>query len=112
MNTTDTDQAKEIATNTPSPAGDGLGASTVGHCPSCGSKNIVGKMAAFWVALGEDGEPKDRWEEMQSETELTSHRECGDCFHEWDVDDLSNTSVSGPCPPNAGQPSKSTVSGG
>ena len=25
---------------------------------------------------------------------------------------LSNTSVSGPCPPSAGQPSKSTVSGG
>jgi hypothetical protein len=56
----------------------------VGQCPKCGSRNIAGLIAAFWVRLDKDGQPKDQWRDCESETELTEKRSCGECGHEWD----------------------------
>lgn len=53
------------------------------QCPKCSSKEVAGLMQAFWVSLKEDGTPKEQWRDWESNTELTTDRECADCGHQW-----------------------------
>lgn len=53
-------------------------------CPKCGSHNISGLMAAFWVSLNRDGEMSGQWRDYEESTEIGPERLCKDCGHEFD----------------------------
>jgi hypothetical protein len=55
------------------------------RCPKCGSGDVAGLVAAFWVSLNEDGEPEiPLHKSVESNTELTAQRQCTHCEHEWE----------------------------
>lgn len=56
-------------------------------CPRCGSEDVGALMAAFWVPVDGEGDPKLAWGDMESETELGPERLCYVCNHEWSVDE-------------------------
>jgi hypothetical protein len=51
------------------------------RCPKCGSTNILGLVAAFWVRVDENGDPvgDPSW---RTESEVTEQRMCGECGEE------------------------------
>lgn len=52
------------------------------ECPKCKDKRIAGLVAAFWVLMQSNGEPRDvSWE---SQSELTPTRMCIECGHKWE----------------------------
>ena len=58
--------------------------STQPACPKCGRKNVMGMVSAFWVTLGNDGEPLEPLHELvESCAELTDCRACEDCEYTW-----------------------------
>jgi len=57
-----------------------------GKCPNCGSDQIGGLMAAFFVPIDQEGEMIGQWREYQSETAIGTVRLCYGCEHEWDGD--------------------------
>ena len=54
-----------------------------GKCPGCGSAELGGQMAAFWVPLDKDGVPTGEWIDWERETELGPKRCCYECGFEW-----------------------------
>ena len=52
-------------------------------CPECGSEDVLGSIAAFWVGLDKNGEAVGDWNDWQGNTELSDERHCNDCGHEW-----------------------------
>jgi len=42
-------------------------------------------MEAFWVPLGEDGEPDGEWVDWESSTEVGDKRLCGRCQTEFEI---------------------------
>lgn len=53
-------------------------------CPECGSNNISGLMASFWVKLDPDGETMaGNWNDYESATEIGPERMCSDCGEEF-----------------------------
>ena len=54
-------------------------------CPKCGSTELLGLFAAFWVKLDSAGEPIGQWRDWQSETEITEKRTCLRCDHEFEI---------------------------
>ncbi len=58
---------------------------TMARCPSCGSTDLSGLMEAFWVPLGEDGEPDGEWVDWESSTEVGDKRLCGRCQTEFEI---------------------------
>ena len=56
-------------------------------CPKCGSADLSGLMASFYVKLDGAGSPVGSWEDWESDTELTGRRLCDSCGCEFDCDD-------------------------
>lgn len=54
-------------------------------CPKCGSHDVAGLVAAFWVGVDAEGLPDRPLHEcVEGNTELGPERQCGDCNHEWE----------------------------
>lgn len=69
-----------------------LGAAAGSACPHCGSHQVSGLVAAFWVAVDEDGSPvKPLHECVDSDTEIGLERMCRNCGKEWTDGDDSPT---------------------
>ena len=52
------------------------------RCPKCGSGDVRGLVASFWVPL--DADPFDH--DWQSESDIGPERYCNACECEWDLE--------------------------
>jgi|JI10StandDraft_1071094.scaffolds.fasta_scaffold22855_3 hypothetical protein len=73
-----------------------VGASGSATCPHCGSSQVSGLVAAFWVAVDAIGRPEKPLHEcVDSDTEIGLERLCRNCGKEWnDGDPPPNASPS------------------
>lgn len=56
-------------------------------CPKCGSTEILGLVASFWVRMSSDNEPESDWDKsVRSETDITEQRMCQQCDHEFAIE--------------------------
>ncbi len=57
---------------------------SIATCPQCGSAEVSGEMASFYVPLTDEGDMDGEWLDYESCTELTDNRSCQKCGHMWD----------------------------